>query len=108
MERTWGPVNGFYFAAYAAPVGDGERFCSYVKVCWSKPDNYWEADCAFKLFAGEHHDSYETALGNAAMLGRSETAQLPPQARNIAERRRRDHIEVPNLLVAGFFRHRLA
>ena len=21
MERIWGPVNGFYLAAYAAPVG---------------------------------------------------------------------------------------
>jgi hypothetical protein len=108
MERIWGPVNGFYFAAYAAPVGDGERHASYVKVCWSKPDSYWDADCAFKLFGGEDHATSEAAIGAAARLARNETARLPPQARTIAERRRREHIEIPNLLVAGFFRHRLA
>ena len=53
MERIWGPVNGFWLAAYAAPAGDGERFCSYAKVCWTRPENYWEADCAFKIFGGE-------------------------------------------------------
>ena len=108
MERIWGPVNGFYFAAYAAPVGDGDRFCSYAKVCWTKPESYWEADCAFKVFAGENHDSLETALGAATLVARSETSHLPPQARTIAERRRRDHTPVPNLLVSAFFRHRLA
>ena len=108
MERIWGPVNGFYFAAYATTAGDGDRFCSYVKVCWSKPESYWDADCAFKVFGGENHDSIETALGAAALIARSETAHLPPQARTIAERRRRDHVPVPNLLVSAFFRHRLA
>ena len=52
MERIWGPVNGFYLAAYAAPAGDGERYCSYAKVCWSRPASYWDADCAFKVFGG--------------------------------------------------------
>ena len=62
MEKIWGPLNGFYVAAYAAPIGGGERFCSYAKVCWTKPENYWDADCAFKLFAGEDHRTVEGRL----------------------------------------------
>lgn len=108
MERIWGPVNGFYFAAYAAPVGDGDRFCSYVKVCWTQPASYWDADCAFKIFGGEHHASMESALAAVALEARNETAQLPPQARKLAERRRETHEVIPRLLVSAFFRHRLA
>lgn len=109
MERVWGPVNGFYFAGYASPMGDGVRFASYAKVCWSKPDSYWEADCAFKLFGGENHSSLEAALASIAVQARDEIARLPPQARAIAERRQRHHTPVPRLLVSAFFRsHRLA
>ncbi|MDB5858727.1 MAG: hypothetical protein JWQ76_2416, partial [Ramlibacter sp.] len=68
MERLWGPVNGFYVAAYAAPVGDGERFCSYAKVCWIRPDSYWDADCAFKLFGGEQHSTAAAALAMANLV----------------------------------------
>jgi hypothetical protein len=108
MERIWGPVNGFYYAAYAEPVGDGDRFCSYAKVCWNKPESYWEADCAFKLFGGEEHTSPEIALASVAHLARNETARLPPQARTIADQRRRDNAPVLNLLVSAFFRRRIA
>ena len=52
MERIWGPVNGFYLAAYSAPTGDGEHFCSYAKVCWTRPTTYWDAACADLRFAG--------------------------------------------------------
>ena len=108
MERIWGPLNGFYVAAYAAPVGAGDRFCSYAKVCWTRPESYWDADCAFKLFAGEEHHTLEGAIGAAALTARAETALLPPPARRLALRRQRGEPSIPRLFATAFFRHRLA
>jgi len=108
MERIWGPLNGFYVAAYAEPIGDGDRYAAYAKVCWTQPESYWEADCAFKLFGGEHHASEEAALRCVALEARSEITQLPSHARSLAERRQRDHIQIPRLVVGTFFRHRVA
>ena len=108
MERIWGPVNGFYLAAYAAPTGDGEHFTSYAKVCWTRPDNYWDADCAFKIFGGEHHRSAEGALGTVAADARNEISCLPRHARALAEQRQRDHVPIPRLFATAFARHRMA
>jgi hypothetical protein len=108
METIWGPVNGFYVAAYAAPRDDGEGFCSYAKVCWTEPESYWEADCAFKIFGGEHHRSLEGALGAAADEAGNEISYLPRHARKLAEQRQRHHTPVPRLFVTSFLRHRLA
>lgn len=108
MERIWGPVNGFYVAAYAAPAGDGTRYCSYAKVCWSKPESYWDADCAFKIFGGETHPDPEAALGWVALEARNEITHLPKHAKTLAEQRQRDQIPIPRLFVTSFFRHRLA
>ena len=108
MERIWGPLNGFYVAAYAAPAGDGERFCSYAKVCWTRPDSYWDADCAFKLFGGEQHHTLEGAIGAAALTARAETALLPPPARRLALARQRGDQPIPRLFATAFFRHRVA
>ncbi len=108
MEKIWGPINGFYIAAYATPVGEGDRFAGYAKVCWTRPESYWEADSAFKLFGGEHHASAEAAIASVALDARNEIAQLPSYARSLAERRQRDHIQIPRLVVGTFFRHRVA
>ena len=108
MERIWGPLNGFYLAAYAEPVGDGDRYCSYAKVCWTRPDSYWDADCAFKIFGGEHHRSPEGALGAVSLEARNEVSHLPRHARALAERRQRGQPAVPRLLMTALFRHRLA
>lgn len=108
VEKVWGPVNGFYLAAYAAPVGDGERYASYAKVCWSRPDSYWDADCAFKIFGGEQHRSEESALNAVAVDARNEISYLTPHARRLVEQRKRDHRPIPRLFVTTFFRHRLA
>jgi len=108
MERIWGPVNGFYLAAYAAPASDGEHFASYAKVCWTRPDSYWDADCAFKIFGGEHHASVESALNAVAADARNETSYLPRHARSLAEQRQREQIDIPRLFVHAFTRHRLA
>jgi hypothetical protein len=108
MERIWGPVNGFYLAAYAAPMEDGKRNCSYAKVCWSRPESYWDADCAFKIFGGEHHSTPDSALSAVALEARTEIACLPRRARSLAERRRRDRVPVPRLFVTALFRHRPA
>lgn len=108
VESICGPVNGFYLAAYAAPVGDGDRFASYAKVCWTRPDSYWEADCAFKIFGGENHRTLEGALDSVALDARNEITCLPRHARHLAERRQRYHVPIPRLFVASFFRHQRA
>lgn len=108
MERIWGPVNGFYLAAYAAPMEDGTRYCSYAKVCWSRPESYWDADCAFKVFGGEHHSTPEGALSAVALDARNEITCLPRRARTLVELRRRDSVSVPRLFVTSLLRHRSA
>jgi hypothetical protein len=108
MERIWGPVNGFYLAAYAAPVAGGERYCSYAKVCWTRPESYWDADCAFKIFGGEHHGSLEGAMSSVALEARNEISCLPSHARTLAEQRQRHQIDIPRLFATSFFRHRMA
>ena len=109
MERIWGPVNGFYLAAYAAPTGDGDRFCSYAKVCWARPESYWDADCAFKIFCGEHHRSEEGALASAALEAGNEISLLPRHARALAEQRRwARRRPARRLFASALFRHRPA
>lgn len=77
MEKVWGPVNGFYITAYAIPVADGERFCSYVKVCFERPASYWEAESLFKMFGGEDHDTEIAALAYARMLAQAQLERIP-------------------------------
>jgi hypothetical protein len=78
METIVGPVNGFYVASYAWPVGDDERrFCSYAKVCRHPPDSYWEADCIFKIFGGEHHPTPGEALTCANRAARLQIDRVP-------------------------------
>jgi len=107
MERIWGPVNGFYLAAYAAAAGDGEHFTSYAKVCWTRPESYWDADCAFKIFGGEHHSSLDGALDAVSADAANEISYLPTHARSLAEKRQRDHgrAAIPRLFANAFFRH---
>jgi hypothetical protein len=81
MEKVWGPVDGFYIAAYSIPVADGERFCSYAKVCMERPQSYWDANCLFKLFAGEHHGSEIAALACAHMAAQSQIERIPSRER---------------------------
>ncbi|MGV3492805.1 MAG: hypothetical protein ACO1OY_02965 [Ramlibacter sp.] len=108
VEHVWGPINGFWLAAYAAPLGDGGRFCSYAKVCWQRPTDYWTADCAFKVFGGEHHASLDGALTAVADVAQDEIDCLPRHARSIAAQHWRDRLPVPRLFVTSFFRQRAA
>ena len=78
MEKIWGPVNGFYIAAYSIPVAGGERFCSYAKVCAERPDSYWDAQrCVFKLFGGEDHDTEVAALAYARLAAQAQIEHIP-------------------------------
>jgi hypothetical protein len=108
MERIWGPIQGFYLAAYAAPARQSGAYSSYTKVCWTRPDSYWEADCAFKVFGGEGHASAEAALAQAALVARTELGKLPPRALKLADDLRRDQVPIPRLLVTLLFQHRAA
>lgn len=86
MEKIWGPVNGLYIAAYAAPVGEGDRFCSYAKVCAQPPASYWEArDVLFKLYGGEYHRSPEVALLAAQLAARTTIGKIPASAITLLE-----------------------
>jgi hypothetical protein len=77
MEKIWGPVNGFYIAAYSVPVAGGERFCSYAKVCVQRPESYWDASCLFKLFGGEDHDTDIAALAYARLAAQAQLERIP-------------------------------
>jgi hypothetical protein len=108
MERIWGPVNGFYLAAYAAPADEAGHYCSYAKVCWTRPRSYWDADCAFKIFGGERHRSAEGALSAVALDARLQVVQLPRPAASVARQRQRDRVAIPRLFATALFRHRPA
>lgn len=84
MEKVW-EVEGLYVAAYATALEGGARFCSYAKVCLSKPANYWEADCAFKIFGGEHHSSADAALTCALLRARLQINHAAPRAMALLE-----------------------
>ena len=77
MEKIWGPVNGFFIAAYSIPVAGGERFCSYAKVCAQQPASYWDAPCIFKLFGGEDHDTEVAALAYARLAAQAQIERIP-------------------------------
>lgn len=77
METIDGPLNGFYIAAYAERIGNTEHFAGYAKVCSCRPDTYWEANCIFKLFGGEHHATPEAAVTCANLAARTQIARLP-------------------------------
>ena len=86
MEKIWGPVNGFYVAAYAAKAGEGDRWCSYTKVCANPPRTYWDADnIVFKLFGGEYHSSPEAALLSAQLVARNAIGRIPHGALTLLE-----------------------
>lgn len=108
MEKIWGPVNGFHVAAYALPVAGAARYCSYVKVCYRAPASYWEADCLFKLFAGDRHPSAEAALLHARRLAYAKIACIPQAAVTLLDIAVRD--ASPKLLtpLASAIRSRVA
>ena len=107
MERIWGPVNGFYLAAYAAPADDRGHFASYAKVCWRRPESYWDADCAFKVFGGEHHRCAESAIDAVVLDAANEVTQLPSRSRRLAGQRRR-RFALPRLIASSLLRQRMA
>lgn len=77
MEKIVGPINGFYVAAYAGPSVHSQRYASYAKICRRKPGNYWDAECLFKRFGGEHHPTIASALAMATLVARAQIDDLP-------------------------------
>lgn len=106
MERVWGPICGFYLTAYAEASGGEGLYCSYAKVCWSEPGNYWDADCVFKVYGGENHRSADAALRWVALRARNQIERLPSQARRLAESRWHTKLPIPRLFVTALFRPR--
>jgi hypothetical protein len=98
LEKLWGPINGLYVAAYAAPLDGGRRYCAYAKVCWREPTSYWGAQCLFKLFGGEQHGSPEAAMAQVRRVAFAKVACVPPAAvsmLDIAARADDPHLLVP-------------
>jgi hypothetical protein len=109
MERVWGPVNGFYIAAYSAPVGEGARYASYAKVCADLPASYWEADnVIFKLFGGEYHSSPEAALLSAQLVARNAIGRIPAGALTLLELGLHSASRQLMYSVGSSIRHRMA
>jgi hypothetical protein len=107
LEAIWGPVNGFYVAAYAQRKDTGE-FVTYAKVCRTPPEDYWSARCLFKLFGGEHHGNEEAALSHVRRLAYAKIACIPPAAASmldVALRADSDRLYIP---VASAIRSRVA
>jgi hypothetical protein len=79
-------------------------------VCWTRPESYWDADCAFKIFGGEHHRSAESAMSAVAADAANEISYLPTHARSVAEhrQRQRQHSAFDGLFATTFSRHRMA
>ena len=77
MEKIAGPFKGCFVATYAWPTIDGVRFTSYAKICRVKPASYWDAQCLFKIFGGEHHATAVAALAIAELLARDQIEDLP-------------------------------
>ena len=109
MERIWGPLNGFYVAAYAAPAGEADRWFSYVKVCADNPSTYWDArDVVFKLFGGEYHSSPEAALLSAQLVARNAIGRIPAGALTLLELGLRSASRQLIYSVGSSIRHRMA
>lgn len=109
MERIWGPVNGLWIATYAAPAGDGTRWCSYAKVCAEAPRSYWGAGMVvFKLFGGEYHASREAALLSAQLVARKSIGRIPSGAMTLLELGLHSASRQLIHAVGSSIRHRLA
>ena len=106
MERVWGPIGGFYLAAYATAAGEDGLYCSYAKVCWTRPSSYWDADCVFKVYGGAKHRSAESALRWVALCARNQIDRLPAQAKRLAEACWRTRLRIPRLFVTALFKPR--
>ena len=77
MEKIWGPIRGFYIAAYSIAVAGGERYWSYAKVCPGRPSSYWEARSLFKLFGGEDHASEIAAIAFVRLAAQAQIERIP-------------------------------
>lgn len=84
MEAIWGPVNGFYVAAYAQQRETGE-YVAYAKVCRREPADYWSADCLLKLFGGEHHGNEQAALLHMRRVAYAKISCIPPAAASMLD-----------------------
>jgi hypothetical protein len=88
MDRSTGPVKGYFISVYACQMGElGKEHLGYFKVCRSLPQSYWEADCIFKgctpqLYRTAQEALLEAEKGAAAIIG-----EMPPLAQ-FAELRR--------------------
>jgi hypothetical protein len=52
-------------------------YTSYAKICRHKPEDYWTAECLFKLFGGENHVTVAAALGTANLAASQQIDHLP-------------------------------
>lgn len=107
MESIWGPVNGFFIAAYAERE-EGGTFVTYAKVCRRRPDDYWTAECLFKLFGGEQHGSAEAALLHMRRLAYARIACIPPAAASMLDVALRSHDEHLYIPLASAIRSHVA
>jgi hypothetical protein len=78
-ERVVGLVDGgYHLAVYACQIDDPPgHHLGYFKLCLSRPDNYWEADCLLKGCAKATFPSAEEAIEEAIYRAEELVRQLP-------------------------------
>ena len=80
MERISGPVNGFYIATYACPVGEfGTQYLGHARICSVQPRSFWEAIPIADLVATEWDGSSDAAHTRALVLATSEVHHCPAE-----------------------------
>lgn len=86
MERILGPINGYYVATLAIPVGElGDEYVSEVRVCRMRPRSYFDASPCYEEDSphrvgdeGRAHDiAYAMALQGFPGLSNKVLASAP-------------------------------
>ena len=89
-ERMYGPLSGYFVAAYACEVGEfGRQYVGYFKICGSEPTTYWDAECLIKGCDQSAHDDPDSALEAALQAALDSIGNLPPANLLAALRERR-------------------
>lgn len=66
IERVAGPVNGYFVAAYACPVGElGDHYVAYYKLFKDPPESFWDENFLAQGVDSALHESAEEALDSA-------------------------------------------
>lgn len=76
LERSVGPVKGYYLALCAYPSAAAGGWVGYYKICAGRPQSYWDAACVLKGGTQACADAWQ-ALRQADDLAQMAIGNLP-------------------------------